>query len=85
MHTLTARAASYPHAQTGGSWWLRPCRDCAQHWYVDMLWLCTKDPRRNSPATVHGALRVMSFILLCIGTQLAFGGFFALAATYLGC
>lgn len=33
------------------------------------------------PATAHGILRVIAFILLCIGVQIAWNGFAALAAT----
>lgn len=33
------------------------------------------------PATAHGILRVVAFILLCIGVQIAWNGFSALAAT----
>jgi multiple antibiotic resistance protein len=34
--------------------------------------------RRISPSTVHGILRVIAFILLCIGVQIAWNGFEAL-------
>ncbi len=37
--------------------------------------------QRISPSTAHGILRVMAFILLCIGVQIAWNGLSALLAT----
>jgi len=34
-----------------------------------------------SPSTAHGILRVIAFILLCIGIQIAWNGLSALLAT----
>jgi multiple antibiotic resistance protein len=39
--------------------------------------------RAISPATVHGMLRVVAFILLCIGVQIAWNGFSQLIKTVL--
>lgn len=36
-----------------------------------------------SPATAHGILRVVAFILLCIGVQIAWNGFSTLLGTVL--
>ena len=36
-----------------------------------------------SPATAHGILRVVAFILLCIGVQIAWNGFSVLLASVL--
>ncbi|MDE1177008.1 MAG: MarC family protein [Edaphobacter sp.] len=38
---------------------------------------------RISPTTVHGILRVIAFILLCIGVQIAWNGLEALLKTVL--
>lgn len=40
--------------------------------------------RAISPSTVHGILRVVAFLLLCIGVQIAWNGFAALLPTVLG-
>ncbi len=37
-----------------------------------------------SPSTVHGILRVIAFILMCIGAQIAWNGISMLAATLIG-
>lgn len=39
--------------------------------------------RTISPATAHGILRVVAFILLCIGVQIAWNGFSQLIKTVL--
>jgi multiple antibiotic resistance protein len=40
-----------------------------------------KITRSISPATAHGILRVVAFILLCIGVQIAWNGLALLLAT----
>jgi multiple antibiotic resistance protein len=42
-----------------------------------------KITRTVSPSTAHGVMRVMAFILLCIGTQIAWNGLSALLKTTL--
>ncbi len=37
--------------------------------------------KKISPSTAHGILRVIAFILLCIGIQIAWNGLSALLAT----
>jgi len=37
-----------------------------------------------SPSTIHGILRVVAFILMCIGMQIAWNGISMLGATLLG-
>jgi multiple antibiotic resistance protein len=37
-----------------------------------------KITKKISPSTAHGILRVMAFVLLCIGVQIAWNGFYAL-------
>ena len=39
--------------------------------------------RRISPSTAHGILRVVAFILFCIGAQIAWNGLSALLKTLL--
>jgi multiple antibiotic resistance protein len=36
-----------------------------------------------SPATAHGILRVIAFVLLCIGVQIAWNGLYALVSSAL--
>ena len=42
-----------------------------------------KIAQRISPSTAHGILRVIAFILLCIGVQIAWNGLAALLPTVL--
>jgi multiple antibiotic resistance protein len=37
-----------------------------------------KITEKISPSTAHGILRVIAFVLLCIGVQIAWNGFYAL-------
>ena len=43
-----------------------------------------KITRAIPPSTAHGVLRVIAFILLCIGAQIAWNGLSALLRTTLG-
>jgi len=52
-----------------------------------LIYLCyayaPKIARSISPSTAHGILRVVAFILLCIGVQIAWNGLSALVTTFL--